>query len=293
MPYHRLLYVAALVTSLAWAEPAHPPGPLTADNFSDVADAVLETLDTSAMTLSTLMLGQIDIPPRHPWLARIMSPIAHARSFNLDCPRGGSVKGRLADRDRSEDLSERDRFVTTFSQCQFETGDPVGGRSEFVVTAHRLEGPFDVTELDCRFDELGTQALRWSGPASVVLHTDMRSGAERRVTTYRNLTARRGTLTYGWTLSVDTQYSPLGDYTARIDGTLTAPGLGPLTLRQDEPFTVGADGSPRTGRLTVTAVQGGRLRLEANGTGYGIAYFGKDNPGDVPDAQSTRRVGAP
>jgi hypothetical protein len=290
MSCHPLLYVGVLAASLAQAETARPPDPLTADNFGDIADAVLETLDTGALTLSTSMVGQIDIPPRHPWLAKIFSPIAHARSFHLDCPRGGSVKGKLADRDNSQDLSERDRFVTTFNQCRFETGDAVDGRSEVVVKEHRLEGSLDITELDCRFNELGTQALRWSGPASVVLNTDMKTGSERRVVTYRDLTARRGNQAYRWTLNADMRYNPFGAYTAQVNGTLTAPKLGPLRLIQELEFVVEADGSPRSGRLVVIAPQGERIRLEATSSGYAISFFGKDNPGETPDAQSARRV---
>jgi len=292
---HRPLVAATLVLFSALAAGAPPAAPesLTADQSAEIARAALAPLDPSVLELSTAMLGQIDIPPRHPWLARILSPIAHARPFHHDCPRGGSVKGKLADRDRSEDLSERDRFVTTFSDCRFDAGDPVSGRSECVVREHRLDGSLDVTLLACQFQALGTPALRWTGPVEVLVQTDLRSGAEHRVTTFRDLAVQRdGAPTYRWTLVVDMQYSPLGDHTGTINGTLAAPGLGPLALAQETPFVVDKDGSARSGRLLVTSPRGSRIRVEVMGASQTISYFGKDNPGDVPDAESVREIQA-
>lgn len=262
---------------------------LTRHNFVDIGDTVVDMLNTSGLAFSTLVIGQGgDSPFVHTGFRRAAfepsAPLPITHPFDSPCPGGGRVSGSMRDSDASGDLSVRDRFVTIFDACRID-GALVTGRSEFTVASHRVEGPVEVTELDFVFKELGTDTLRWSGPARVSLMSDRRSGGDRYVVTYRDLAVKRFGLPYRWNFTLDVRRPPLGDDTASLDGSMSAHGMT-LQLSQDEPFVFGAQGTPRAGRVTVSDAQGSRLVVEAERRRFSYRLYLHGHRPDVPDAQS-------
>jgi len=265
---------------------ATAPG-LTPANYVEIGDTIVDMLDTSGLAFSTLVLGLAD--GARPRLAAFTPalPVPRAEPFETPCPGGGSVSGSITDRDASGDLSVQDRFVTHFKSCRIDN-DVVSGSSEFVVTAHRFDGAAEITELEFRFNALGTDALRWSGRAAVVLRSDAKAG-EHYLVSYRDLAVQRGAHAYRWNFSLEMRRPPLGDRTASVDGTMTVERL-PLRLAQDDPFVLAADGTPRSGRLTATDVEGDRLQVEAGSRRYRYRFFRHGNRGNSPDSSSQSRV---
>jgi hypothetical protein len=255
---------------------------LTPGNYVDAGDTIVEMLDTSALAFSTMLLGLNDTP--HPRPTSLASHPPPVQTFTTPCPGGGSVSGRAIDRDASGDLSVQDRSVTSFNACRIEN-ETFTGSSEFVITAHRLGPEFEITELDFRFQHLGSDAIRWTGPARVTLKVDRRTGAEQYAVTYKDMMVMRGARSYRWNFTLEMQRPPLGDHTARIDGSMTLE-REPLRLVQDDPFVIGPSGKPRSGQLTASDAQGDRLQVEAGARRYHYRFYARGNHGEVPDASS-------
>lgn len=282
-----LRWMAVLAATLApWAAHGAPVAGLTTANFVDVADAMTDILDTSNLAYSTVMLGSAASPDMRarPAGTRPSGRAPDGRSVESACPGGGSVKVGLWDADGSGDLSTGDRVVNIFSSCAVESA-VLAGRSEFVVAAHRYEGVVEVTELEFRFEHLGTAAMRWTGPARAVLRTDQRLGTEQHVVTYRDLEVARGSRRMRWNFSLDMKRPPIGRMVASVAGALSVGDLR-LRLRQDELFVIADDGFPRSGLLTAVDERGARLQLEAGRQRYAYRLFLAANGGEVPDSSS-------
>jgi hypothetical protein len=260
---------------------------LTAANYVETADTIVDMFATSGLAVSTSLFGlRHDARPQH---AIFTLPPASPRSkpFETPCPGGGSVSGSMLDGDGTGELSVQDRIVTVFNSCRIE-GEVVSGRSDMRVTAHRDEGPVEVTELEFRFTDLGTDQLRWSGPATVVLRSHRTTGSEHYVVTYRDLAVRRSGRTHRWSFELELRRSPIGEQTAAFNGGMTVAGL-PLHLSQDEAFAIGRDGAPRSGRLTAADPAGARIQVEAASRRYAYRYFAPLNRTERPDSTSRSR----
>jgi len=283
----RRLLVAA--TGAALISTASAAAGLTPQNYVDAGDTIVEMLDTSALAFSTMLLGLNDSPPLRPTAFAAHPP--GVQTMTTPCPGGGSVSGRAVDRDASGDLSVRDRSVTSLNACRIEN-ETFTGSSEFVITAHRFEPEYEFTELEFHFHDLGSDAIRWSGPARATLKVDRRTGAEQYVVTYQDMVVTRGTRSYRWNFTLEMQRPPLGDHIARIEGLMTLEHE-PLRLVQDDSFVIGPSGKPRSGQLTASDAQGNRLQAEAGARRYAYRFYARSNHGEVPDARSfsTRRVG--
>ena len=280
MKRRALLAAAALAATGASAA---TPG-LDATGFVEVGDTVVDMLDACGLALASwAMSGAAQVGPRP---AAFGPPRAVPRSepFEAACPGGGSVRGRFVDRDASGDLSVQDRFVTVFDDCRVD-GEVVTGSSDFVVAARREDGREDVVELDFRFHDLGSAAMRWTGAARIALATDRRSGAERYVVAWRDLLVQRGARSYRLGLQLEARVPPLGDMTMRVDGPMWIGTLA-LKLAQDEPFVMAPGSPPRTGLLTASDARGARLQVEAGRWRYAYRYFARGNAGVVPDSSS-------
>lgn len=275
----------ALAAALALAPLARAAAPgIVPANFVEVGDTVVDMLDACGIALSSWVMS--GAPLAGPHLAAYGAPrgVPQREPFEAACPGGGSIRGHFADRDASGDLSARDRFVTVFDACRVD-GEVVTGSSDFVVAAVRDDGPDEVIEMEFRFHDLGSAAMRWSGPAGIVLRTDRRTGAERYVVSYRDLLVRRGERSYRLGVRFEARVPPLGDLTARVDGPMWIGALA-LKLTQDEPFVMAPGGPPRSGLLTATDARGARLQVEAGRWRYAYRFFERGNAGFVPDSMS-------
>ena len=278
---------AALALGLGLAQ-AHAATGLTASNFVDVGDSVSEMLDTSGLSFSTMLMGSAAAPPS----ARAASfggrgaagTLGRPKTFERECPGGGTARIDVLDADAGGELSVGDSFKITFDSCMVE-GSAITGRSEFVVAAHRFEGSSEVTELDFRFDGLGSTQMRWTGAARAALRSDLRRGTESYVVTYRDLAVTRGSHAMRWNFSVDMVRPPIGNQVAKVDGTMTVDGML-LRLRQDEPFVIAGDGHPRSGQVSASDTHGARLEIEARRRRYAYRFFRATNSGVKPDAAS-------
>lgn len=278
---------AALALGLCVAHAQAATG-LTASNFVDVADSVSEMLDTSGLSFSTMLMGSADLPPT----ARAASfggrgnsgTMSRPQTFERPCPGGGTARIDVLDSDAGGDLSIGDSFKINFASCVLD-GSVVSGRSEFVVAAHRFEASSEVTELEFRFDALGSPELRWTGAARAVLRSDLRRGTESYVVTYRDLAVTRGSHAMRWNFSVDMVRPPIGNQVAKVDGTMTVDAML-LQLRQDDPFVIGGDGHPRSGQVSASDRHGARLEIEARRRTYAYRLFRPGNAGVSPDAAS-------
>lgn len=281
---------AALALTLCLAH-AHAATGLTPTNFVDVADSVSEMLDTSALAFSTMLMGSAALPPsaraasfeRHSGAGTPPAP-SRPETFKRTCPSGGSASVEVLDADAGGALSIGDSFKVTFDACVLE-GYAISGRSEFVVAGHRFEGSNEVTELDFRFDALGSSQMRWTGSARAVLRSDLRRGTESYVVTYHDLAVARGQHTMRWNFSVDMVRPPVGHQVARVDGTMSVDGIA-LRLRQDEPFVIGGDGHPRSGQVSAIDRHGARLEIEALRRWYAYRLFRPGSVSVIPDAAS-------
>ena len=259
---------------------------LTPANYVEVGDTIVDMLDTSSLAFSTMLLG-LDDRPRVMRVA-FTSPTARVQPFNAPCPGGGSIHGSVADRDGSGDVSVRDRFVTVFEACRIDD-ELISGSSEFVVAGHRIDNGVETTELEFRFRQLGNDAMRWTGPARATLKSDARTGSDQYTVSYQDLAVTRAARSYRWNFTLTVQRPPLGDHTARIDGSLTL-DHDRLRLAQDEPFVIGARGVPRAGQLTATDADGNRLEVEAASRRYRYRFFTRGNQGAAPDSSSRSRL---
>jgi len=278
----------ALGVALATAAAKEPPGLSTA-NFVDVGDALTDMLNTSGLAFSTMLIGSGAALPAKAVTAAFQPSQAprNARRIDSPCPGGGSVEANVRDADNDGDLSIGDRFVSVFKSCMID-GSLVSGRSEFVVASHRYEGVLEITELRFTFTGLGTDELRWTGPAHVVLQSDLRRGTERYVVTYDDLAVSRGARQMRWRFSLAFARSPAGDQVASVHGAMSLGDLH-LRLRQDEPYVISGAGVARAGQLTATDDRGARLEVEAGRWRYAYRLFRAGNRGDVPDAASQSR----
>jgi hypothetical protein len=205
---------AALVLGLCLAQAQAATGRLTTTNFVDVADSVSEMLDTSGLAFSTMLMGAAALPPS----ARAASfggrgaagTLARPQTFKRTCPGGGSASIDVVDADAGGELSIGDSFKINFESCVLE-GGAISGRSEFVVAGHRFEGTREITELDFRFDALGSSQMRWTGRARAALRSDLQRGTESYVVTYHDLAVTRGSHTMRWNFSVDMVRPPIGN----------------------------------------------------------------------------------
>lgn len=268
--------VCALATGIAIA------AGLTPANYVAVGDTIVDMLDTSALAYSTLMLGLDDTRDApHAPVARLA---AGPQTFSAACPGGGSVSGSIADRDASGDLSVNDRFVTQFNACRIDR-EVFTGSSEFVVVAHRIHNGVETTELAFRFHDLGSDTMRWNGPARAVLSTDAKTGGERYTVSYHDLAVARGAQPYRWNFTLTVQRPPLGDHTAQIAGSM-AVDHAVLQLQQDELFVITPGGRPRSGQVTASDAEGERLQVEAGTYRYRYRFFARGNGGDLADSSS-------
>ena len=289
---HREVNAACALALLAafWApctRAAAPPGPgLTVANYVEAADTLVDTLNTSTVAFTTMMLGRVgDEGPSlrsTSFSAPATPPMTEA--FDTPCPGGGSVSGRVSDADESGDLSVHDRFVTVFKACKVGT-EVISGSSEFTVTAHRVDNKGETVELAFRFHHLGSASMRWNGAATAMLRTDDKTGATHYAVTYRDLVVDRGAHTYRWRFTLDEVIPPIGDHVARIDGTMHYDNA-PLRLVQDDAFVLSPAGLPRSGRITAIDADRDRLRIEAVPGRYRYRLFLKTNLTDTPDSAS-------
>jgi hypothetical protein len=277
----------ALALGLCLAH-AHAATGLTTTNFVDVADAVSEMLDTSGLAFSTMMMGSVALPP--PAHAASFGgrgaagTLAKPQTFKRTCPGGGSARIDVVDTDAGGELSIGDSFKLHFESCVLE-GSAISGRSEFVVAGHRFEGGSEVTELDFRFEALGSSEMRWTGTARAALRSDLLRGTESYVVTYHDLAVTRGAHAMRWNFSVDMVRPPIGNQVAKVAGTMTVDGMT-LRLRQDEPFVIGGDGHPRSGQVSARDRYGVRIEIEALRRWYAYRLFRAANAGVIPDAAS-------
>lgn len=281
-----LIVAGTLASTSACA--SHLAAGLTTANYVEVGDTIVDMLDTSGLAFSTLLLGRADIAQVRRVAFSPLTPTPRSQPFEEPCPAGGSVSGRAVDKDASGDLSVHDRFVTVFKNCGIDQ-EVISGSSEFTVTAHRDEGTVEVTELEFHFRDLGTEALRWTGPAKVVLHTDRRTGSEQYVVSYRDLVVTRAQHTYRWNFQLEVHRPPIGDHTASVDGSMSI-GRTLLRLAQDDVFVLAPDGAPRSGQLTATDAQDNRLQVEAGRWRYSYRFFSRTNRGDSPDSASQSKT---
>lgn len=267
---------------------AHAAPGLAPDNFVDIGDSVSAMLDTSGLAFSTMMMGSAAVLPS-PHNASFSAPAAPAvlarpQKFKKACPGGGEVMIDVLDADAGGDLSVGDRFKIDFKSCVVE-GDIVSGHSEFVVAAHRFEGMNEVTELDFRFDALGSAKMQWTGAARAALRSDLRRGTESYVVTYRDLAVTRGSHAMRWNFSVDMVRPPIGNQLASVKGAMIVDGLS-LQLRQDEPFVIAVDGHPRSGQVSASDKHGARLQIEALPRRYAYRLFLAGNGRETANATS-------
>ena len=264
---------------------------LSETNFVDVGDSVSEMLDTSGLAFSTMLMdtAALQSPMRNasfdmPGATR--SPSSEA--FKKKCPGGGTLEVDVIDADGSGDVSAHDRFKLIFGACMIG-GDVVSGRSEFVVAAHRFEGANEITELDFRFNSLGSRDTRWTGAAHAVLRSDLQRGTESYLVTYRDLAVTRGPHSMHWNFSIDMVRPPVGNQVASVKGDMTVDGMR-LELRQDEPFIIAMNGNPNSGQVTASDKRGARLQIEAHERRYAYRFFAAGNAGERADSASQSKA---
>ena len=278
--------LGALLAGLSTAAGGDAAG-LSTTNFVDIGDGVAGVLDTHALAVSTMLMGALGDEAATVRRASLRAPptaAAATQTLRTACAGGGEVRTRLLDADASGDLSRGDRFGSIFEACSVG-GHVVSGRSEFTIKAHRYEGHVEITELAFRFDDLGSPALRWTGPARAVLRTDLQRGTESYFVTYADLAVQQRSRHMRWSFSLDVVRPPIGDTIARIAGRMSVDGLR-LQLHQDDPYLIGASGFPRAGQLTASDERGVRLEIEAGRRRYAYRLFVVRNRGAVPDASS-------
>ncbi|RQP24928.1 hypothetical protein [Piscinibacter terrae] len=275
---------------------AAPPdlAALSDANFVDTGDALADIVSQSGLALSTMSMWNAGLDQAGPMRAafQLKTRSGPTHRFTLPCPGGGSAIGTIRDADGSGDLSRRDTFVTEFDHCMTD-GETATGRGEFTVAAHRFEGHVEITELDFRFDAMGTPSLRWTGTAHLTLRSDLHRGTEVYTVRYRDLAVQGAGRDMHWNFTLELVRPPIGDTVVALNGPLSI-GPMPLRLRQDWRFVMRAQGLPRDGQLTAIDTQGARLEIEAGRRVYAYRFYQAGNGGWMPDASSqSRRQTAP
>jgi hypothetical protein len=283
--------LAVVLAALIGPAPAVAAPGLDSTNFVDVGDSVTDMLDTNALSFATMMMmgsAAIDAARPRPVGFRPPNTAVAPQTFSSPCPNGGQLRTTVVDADADGELSAGDRFATQFESCAI-AGDVMTGRSEFVVAAHRFEGNNEITELDFRFKDLGSAAMRWNGAARAALRSDLQRGTEGFVATYLDLAVSRGPHRMRWSFSLDVVRPPFGNALATLAGTMRIDGLQ-VRLRQDEPFALAGDGFPREGQLTLSDDEGASLQVEAGRRRYTYRLYraGRANP-ERPEATSQSR----
>lgn len=276
---------AAAATALA-----APPDPTLSDtNFVDTGDALADIVSQSGLALSTMSMWNAGLDHAGPRRAafQLRSGAAPTHRFTLPCPGGGHAIGTIRDADGSGDLSRHDTFITEFDHCMTD-GEAVTGRGEFTVAAHRFDGHAEITELEFRFESMGTPSLRWSGAAHLTLRNDLRRGTEVYTVRYQNLAVQREGRDMRWNFTVELVQPPIGDTVAALNGSLSI-GPMPLRLHQDWRFVMREQGMPRDGQLTAIDTQGARLEIEAGRRVYAYRFYRAGNGGWLPDVSSQSR----
>ena len=255
---------------------------LTPANYVEIGDTIVDMLDTSVLAFSTMLMSRADAP--RPGLASFVVTAAHTQSFSMPCPGGGTTTSSMVDRDASGDVSVRDRFVTIFHACRIDD-ETLTGSSEFVIAANRTLNGVETTELEFRFRQFGSDAMRWNGAARAMLRSDLKNGAEQYTVTYQDMAVTRGARAMRWRFTLATHHPPLGDHTAQIDGSLMLEHEL-VQIVQNDPFVISPGGKPRMGLLTATDTDGDRLEVEAGRRLYRYRYYARGNRGDTPDSHS-------
>jgi hypothetical protein len=263
------------------------PG-LSLANFKEVGDGITDMLNTSGLTFAVLDAGAAATRVARPRQASIGARAAdEAPAVESPCPGGGSVSVTRIDTDASGDLSTGDRFASVFNACAVD-GGVMTGRSSFVVSAYRVDGSAEVVEFDFNCEDLGTDDLRWTGLAHLVLRSDLKRGTEHYRVTYRDLAVTRGTRRMRWNFSLDVIRPPIGSGVAGVDGEASIDEVH-LTLRQDEVFVVSDSGLPGAGQLTAYDDHGARLQVQAGRRRYAYRLFLPANSSNVPDVAAPGR----
>jgi hypothetical protein len=287
-------FAAAWVLACTTVMAAQPdPTALSDANFVDTGDALADIVSQSSLALSTLSIWSAGMDGAGPMRAslQLKSRADTTHRFKLPCPGGGEVIGTIRDADGSGDLSHHDTFITEFDQCQVDS-QPMTGRGEFTVAVHRFDGHLEITELDFRFDAMGTPALRWTGNAHLTLRSDLRRGTDVYAVRYQDLAVQREGRDMRWNFTLELVRPPIGDTVAALNGPL-AIGPMPLRLRQDWRFVMRPQGTPRDGQLTATDTHGARLEVEAGRRNYAYRLYRSGNTGWMPDASSQSRRAVP
>lgn len=290
MPAFPVFTCTALAAALSFctAHAQASPG-LSVANFSEVGDGITDMLNTSGLTIATLGVSAAGSRAARPHRASIGARAAdQAQTVESPCPGGGSVSVTGIDTDASGELSAGDRFATVFNTCVVD-GGVMTGRSSFVVSAHRFDGSAEVLEFDFNCEDLGTEDLRWTGLAHLVLRSDLKRGTEHFRVTYRDLAVTHGTRRMRWNFSLDVIRPPIGSGVAGIDGEASIDEVH-LTLRQDDVFVVSDNGLPGAGQLTAYDDHGARLQVKAGRRRYAYRLFLPANPGSLPDAAAPGRL---
>lgn len=284
--FTRIALAAALMFCTAHAQAS--PG-LSLANFSDVGDGIADMLNTSGLTFAALDAGAAASRGARPRQASIGARAAdEAQAVESPCPGGGSVSVTRIDTDASGDLSVGDRFATVFNACAVD-GGVMTGRSGFVVSAYRVDGSAEVVEFDFNCEDLGTENLRWTGLAHLVLRSDLKRGTEHYRVTYRDLAVTHGARRMRWNFSLDVIRPPIGSGVAGVDGEAHIDEVH-LTLRQDEVFVVSDSGLPDAGQLTAYDDHGARLQVQAGRRRYAYRLFLPANASNAPDAAAPGRL---
>ncbi len=284
-PARRLL-AGACAWLIGVAPVAAAPG-LDSTNFVDIGDSVADMLDTTALSLATMMMGAAAAGPvqsRHAVFRPPGVPVA-PQTFATPCPNGGQIRTTIVDADADGDLSAGDRFITLFESCAM-AGDVMTGRSEFVVAAHRYEGSTEVTELAFSFKEMGAAHMRWNGAARAVLRTDLLRGTEHVVVSYLDLAVSSGPRRMRWRFDLDVVRPPFGNALMMLAGAMSIDGLH-LRLRQGEPFVLAGNGFPSAGQLMLSDDHGASLQVEAGRRRYSYRLYRAGR--ETPDAASQSR----
>jgi hypothetical protein len=284
-----LIAAAALCLGSAGTAGAQTAQRLTAENFVDVGDSVVDILDSSGLALANMVVGaarnaggpvntKLDPSPPRPNRETVVTP----------CPGGGSIDLVTVDQDGSGDLSPHDTFTLTFKACSIE-GSLVTGGSEFNVASHRFEGTSEITELEFQFKGMGTPDLRWTGHASATMRHDLVRGTESYTVVYRNLLVTRKSSRMRWNFTHETVRPPFGNSLVRVQGKMSYGALA-LDLRQQEAFVVEAGPYAVSGLLSAADSHGARLEVEAGKRRYSYRFYKGGNAGDRPDSSSQSKA---
>jgi hypothetical protein len=281
-----LFFMTACCTAAAAA-----PGPhLTKSNFKEVGDAITDLLDMRMLAMAHLVISQRNpVPaPHRASFGRREQP-AQDIAFETDCAAGGSVTGTIIDSDADGTVSPGDRFATSFHGCRFDAdGEAYTGRSGFTVSRHVTDETDELTEFHYRFDDFGTESLRWAGAAHVAFQSNRRTGGDHVVVDYIDLTVQRRARAWLWNVRFDIWRSPVGDRTTSMSGALSLGRLS-LKLAQIEPFFSPRGATPQAGLLTANDTEGNLLHVDASESRDRYRYFRHGDEGTTPSAVHYRK----